>query len=68
MTAIKIGKLKDTGQIVQVVDIAETVEFSDQSGWILIDPDFSKGACTIHNVRWIPAQTEFIWIRDYIGA
>lgn len=64
---MKIAKIESTGKIVQILKMVEHVEFSDERGWILIDPDLGKpdmGNSIGLNIRWIPADTRFTWVRE----
>ena len=64
---MKIGKIESTGKIVQILKTVEHVHFSDERGWILIDPDLGKpdmGNSIRANMKWIPADTRFEWVRD----
>ena len=59
-----IAKMKD-GRIVEICGVADRVQFSEQRGWISVCFDFEKPVHLQANVRWIPATTEFIWVREY---
>ena len=64
---MKIAKIESTGKIVQILKMVEHVEFSDERGWILIDPDLGKpdmGNSIGLNIRWISADTRFTWVRE----
>lgn len=64
---MKIAKIESTGKIVQILKMVEHVEFSDERGWILIDPDLGKkdlGGSFGANIKWIPADTRFEWVRE----
>ena len=66
---MKVAKLEDTGKIVQIRRIVDRVQFSDDIGWILIDPDCGSPDMTGSfgiNIKWIPASTRFTWVRDYV--
>jgi len=64
---MKIAKIAATGKIVELVRVAQEVKFSDELGWLLIDPDLGAPDMTGSkrpNIRWIPASTRFEWVRD----
>jgi len=64
---MKVGKLAN-GKFVEIVRVAERVQFSDSLGWILIDPDMGKPdmtGSTRPNIKWIPISTRFEWVRDF---
>ena len=66
---MKIAKLADTGKIVQIRRVVDRVQFSDQPGWILIDPDCGAPDMTGStglNLKWIPGTTRFTWVRDTV--
>jgi hypothetical protein len=64
---MKIAKIAATGKIVELVRVAREVKFSDEIGWLLIDPDLGAPDMTGSkrpNIKWIPASTRFEWVRD----
>jgi len=58
-----IGKLQN-GDLVQIIKTAESVLFSEETGWILIVTDFEKPLHRQQGIKWIPATTEFCWVRE----
>lgn len=62
---VTVAKMTD-GKIVQVVRIASTVSFSSDTGWIFICYDFDKVDRRREQFKWVPAATEFGWVRDFI--
>ena len=61
-----VGKLK-TGQLVQVLKFAARVSFSAEQGWILVVSDFDKPVHRQQGISWVPATTQFCWIREFIS-
>ena len=60
-----IGKLS-TDQIVQVLKFAYDVGFSEDRGWLLIDPEVGElRPGHLLNLRWIPISTRFEWIKSF---
>ena len=62
---VMVAKMKD--KIVQIVRYADQVSFSDERGWFCICFDFDKQNRRREQVKWIPADTRFEWVREYIG-
>lgn len=61
-----IAKFKD--KIVQIVRIADVVQFSKDTEWILICFDFDKPVRKRDHIKWINAkETRVEWIREFIG-
>ena len=63
---ITVAKLN--GKIVQVLRVADTVGFSDQRGWILINSDVGARFAKAQHIKWLPASTQFDWVREYISV
>lgn len=64
---MKVAKLEATDKIVQILRVTARVQFSNLVGWILIDPDLGASdmtGSTGSNLKWIPATTRFVWVRD----
>lgn len=60
-----IAKMTD-GRIVQIVRVADTVQFSQDKGWVFICYDFDKINRRREQFKWIPITTQFTWVRDFI--
>ena len=56
---------KINNQLVEVMRMAETVQFSDEKGWILICTDFQQQDRRKQQFKWIPASTRFEWVREF---
>jgi len=63
-----IGKLAKTGKIVQVLKQKQGPAFAKDPDevWTLIDTDPSRHNKISDNAKWIPADTEFEWVRPYL--
>ena len=57
-----------SGQLVQVVKIAEIVEFSAEPGWIMICIDWEQKERKKQHFRWIPSSTRFEWVKEFISV
>ena len=64
---MQVAKMID-GKIVQIVRVAETVEFSQEKGWICICFDFEKAIQKRQYVKWVPDTTRFEWVKQFVGA
>ena len=62
-----LGKLADTGKIVQVIKQVQGPKFAKDPSevWTLIDTEPGKQNKTSTS-KWIPADTEFEWAREYL--
>jgi hypothetical protein len=60
-----VAKMMD-GRMVEVVRVADTVAFSDVTGWIMICMDWEKADRKKSEFKWIPAETRFDWVRDFV--
>lgn len=58
-----MAKIERTGQIVQILRHEDTVKFSDDRGWFLINTE--PGRRTGTGVKWIPDSTRFAWIKRF---
>jgi hypothetical protein len=59
-----IAKLENN-KIVEIVRTVETVAFSPQPNWILVDFEPHLPVHKRKNTRWLPAETtRFIWVRE----
>ena len=62
-----IAKFKD--KIVQIVRVAESVQFSQDKGWIFICFDFDKINRRREHFKWVKAsETKFEWVREFADA
>jgi len=60
---------KFNGKIVQIVRVAESVQFSEEKGWIFICFDFDKINRRREQFKWVKAsETKFEWVREYVDA
>ena len=55
-------------KIVEIVKYAYDVRFSQDKGWLLIDPE--RGApdmtgSTRESIKWIPVSTRFEWVKSF---
>jgi hypothetical protein len=58
---ILVAKLND--KIVEIVKMAETVQFSNEKDWILISHQVDKRL----SMKWLRAdKVKFDWVRSYI--
>ena len=61
---ITVAKMTD-GRMVEVVRVADTVAFSDITGWIMICMDWEKADRKKSEFKWLPASTRFDWVREF---
>jgi hypothetical protein len=59
-----VAKMMD-GRMVEVVRVADTVAFSDTTGWIMICMDWEKADRKKSEFKWVPAATRFDWVREF---
>jgi hypothetical protein len=58
---VLVAKLND--KIVEIVKVAETVQFSNERDWILISHQVDKRL----SMKWLKASdVKFDWVRSYI--
>jgi hypothetical protein len=58
---VLVAKLND--KIVEIVKVAETVQFSNEKDWILISHQVDKRL----SMKWLKASNvKFEWVRSYI--
>jgi hypothetical protein len=62
MTTIKVAKTED-GKVVEIVRTADMVGFSKERGWVLVCSEIGKMSSLA--VKWVPASTRFVWVRDF---
>jgi hypothetical protein len=60
-----IAKTTD-GTIVEIVRAVESVDFSDEKGWIFVCFDFHRDYAKRSSFKWIRSSTSFVWARDFI--
>ena len=67
-STVLIGKLAQTGKIVQVLKQKQGPAFAKDKDevWTLIDTDPSRTNKISDNAKWIPSDTEFEWVREYL--
>jgi hypothetical protein len=61
---IKVAKMTD-GKMVEVVRVADTVDFSPERGWVMVCMDFEKADRKKSEFKWVPADTRFEWVREF---
>jgi len=61
-----LAKFQD--RIVEIVRVADTVMFSDERGWVCICMDFEQEERAKHEFKWVPAETRFEWVREFISG
>ena len=61
-----VAKMKD--KIVQIVRVADSVQFSKEKGWIFICFDFDKINRRREQFKWVKAsETRFEWVKEFVG-
>lgn len=65
-TVIRMGRLSKDGRIVRILKHQDTVGFSPDQGWLLID--VNPGRRHPENIKWIPDTTKFDWVREFNSA
>ena len=61
---VMVAKTTD-GRFVEIVRVAETVAFSDRTGWVMICMDFEKADRKKSEFKWVPASTRFDWVKEF---
>lgn len=59
-----VGKMMN-GAVVQIVRYADKVGFSDVRGWFCVCFDFDKMKRRQEQVKWVPGDTRFEWVREF---
>lgn len=59
-----VAKMMD-GRIVEVVKAVETVAFSNEKNWVMVCFDFEKINRKREHFQWMPATTQFTWVREF---
>jgi hypothetical protein len=62
-----VAKMMD-GRIVQIVKVADRVQFSADSGWVFVCLDFDKSYAKREQFKWMPIATQFTWVREFVDA
>lgn len=60
---VTVAKLR--GQLVEVVRVADRVQFSEDRGWVLVTPDVGAPERKKMTFKWVPADTRFEWVREF---
>lgn len=58
-----VAKLNN--RLVRVVKYADSVQFSDARGWVLVTPDVDMPERKQREFKWVPASTRFEWVRSF---
>ncbi len=56
---------KLNGKLVEIVKIADEVQFSNTRGWVMICSDFEQPERKKSQFKWLPASTRFEWVRKF---
>jgi hypothetical protein len=62
MTVV-VAKMKD--RVVQVMRVADTVGFSSERGWVMVCIDWEQADRKKSQFKWVPASTQFEWVRSF---
>lgn len=65
-SGLTIAKTRQ-GELVEVVRVVEKVGFSDAVGWVLLCFDFEKQQWKQEKLKWVPASTQFVWVKQFIA-
>lgn len=60
---VTIAKLNN--QLYEVVKVADSVQFSDKRGWVLITPDINVIKRKQQQFKWVASTTQFEWVRAF---
>jgi hypothetical protein len=60
---VTVAKMND--RVVEVVRVADTVAFSTERGWVMVCFDFEQSERKKSQFRWVPASTQFEWVREF---
>ena len=63
--SITVGKFN--GRIVQIVRVADQVQFSNTRGWIMVCIDWEQAERKKREFKWIPASTRFEWVKGFVS-
>jgi len=64
---VTVAKMTD-GRIVEVVRVAEIVGFSTDKDWVMVCFDFEKINRRREQFKWVPATTQFVWVREFANS
>jgi len=42
------------------------VGFSTERGWVMVCMDFEKSYSKREHFKWVPADTRFDWVREFV--
>jgi hypothetical protein len=59
---VTVAKMEN-GTVVEVVRTADVVGFSSERGWVLLCNEVGK--LNSLAVKWVPATTRFVWVREF---
>jgi hypothetical protein len=59
---VTVAKMED-GKFVEIVRTADVVAFSKERGWVLVCGEPGKRGSLA--VKWVPASTRFVWVREF---
>ena len=48
-----------------IIKVADTVEFSNTRGWVMICTDFEQADRKKSQFKWLPADTRFEWVKEF---
>lgn len=58
-----VAKMND--RVVEIVQVADKVAFSSERGWVMVCLDFEQVERKKSQFRWVPASTQFDWVREF---
>lgn len=58
-----VAKMND--RVVEIVQVADKVAFSSERGWVMVCLDFEQVDRKKSQFRWVPASTQFDWVREF---
>lgn len=59
---VTIAKMVN-GDVVEVRRVVDEVGFSKERGWVLLCGE--PGKMNSLSVKWVPASTRFVWVREF---
>jgi hypothetical protein len=57
-----IAKIEKTDKIVRIIKKQQTVQFSNDRDWLLVDTSMNRLNPIL---KWIPANTRFSWAKPF---